>query len=172
AVLAHHGPALLAPHGEREAGVHDAAAVRLAQPDQLDHVVARARRRAELEAPLDDPPRLGDLLDLVELLEPALDLGGLGDVGLEPLDEPALLGQPRLLPRVLGLAARRLDLAHRLVEIVVAAVRAQLAAVDLDDLAGDTVHDLAVVAGHHDRAGVVAQEALEPQDRLEVEVVG
>ncbi len=49
--------------------------------------------------------------------------------------------------------------ARLLVEVVVAAVGADLAAVDLDDLADDAVHDVAVVAGHHHRARVVAQEA-------------
>src|SRR5205823_3250781 len=143
AVLAHDGPALPAAHGEREVLVDDAVAVALRDAGELDDVVAGAGRRAKLEVLLLDPARLGDLLDLLELLDPALDLRGLRNVRLEPLDEPALLGEPGLLARVLGLAALRLDLAHLLVEVVVAGVRPDLATVDLDDLADDAVHDVA-----------------------------
>src|SRR5262249_6484320 len=118
------------------------------------------------ERALLDPARLGDLLDLLELLDPALDLRGLRDVRLEALDEPALLRESCLLARVLGLAALRLDLAHALVEVVVAGVRADVAAVDLDDLADDAVHDVAVVARHHGGARIIAQPRFEPEDRL------
>ena len=41
-----------------------------------------------------------DLLDLVERLHATLDLGGLGRVRGEAIDEPLLLGQHRLLSRV------------------------------------------------------------------------
>ncbi len=45
-------------------------------------------------------------------------------------------------------------------------------AVDLGDLADHAVHELAVVRGHEQRAGKRLQEALEPDDRLDVEVIG
>ena len=45
------------------------------------------------------------------------------------------------------------------------------AAVDLDDLADDAVHELAVVRGHHQRALETLQEGLEPDQAFEIEMV-
>ena len=54
---------------------------------------------------------------------------------------------------------------------VVALVRDPLAAVELEDPAGDVVEEVAVVGDGDDGARVVGEEALEPGDRLGVEVV-
>ena len=59
-----------------------------------------------------------------------------------------------------------------LVEVVVARVGGELAAVDLDDLGDDAVHELAIVRGHQQRALVALEELLEPDQDLEVEMVG
>ena len=64
------------------------------------------------------------------------------------------------------------DGALALVEVVVPAVGGELAGVDLDDLVHDPVHELLVVGGHEDGARIAPEELLEPDDRLEVEVVG
>ena len=129
-------------------------------------------RRAEVE--VHDLALLGqlDLLDLLERLHAALDLPGLGGVGREAVDEPLLLGEHRLLPRVRGLAVGLADGALALVEVVVARVHRDLAAVDLGDLRDDAVHEVAVVAGHQQRRGLRLEERLEPDDRLDVQVVG
>src|SRR5687767_9574815 len=63
------------------------------------------------------------------------------------------------------------DRALLLVKIVVARVALDLAAVDFDDLLHDAVHHVAVVARHEDRTAIVAEETLEPEDRLDIEVV-
>ena len=55
---------------------------------------------------------------------------------------------------------------------VVALERVALAAVELEDPAGHVVEEVAVVGDGDDGAVVVAQGALEPRDRLGVEVVG
>jgi hypothetical protein len=65
-------------------------------------------------------------------------------------------------PRLLLLQPRR----------VVALERDALAAVELEDPAGDVVEEVAVVRDRDDGALVLGQEALEPRDRLGVEVVG
>ena len=102
----------------------------------LEHrdLIARARRRTEVE--LHDPPLLRqlDLLDLLERLDAALHLRRLGRVRGEAFDEPLLLGEHRLLAGVGGLAVRLADAALALVEVVVARVDGDLAAVDLGDL--------------------------------------
>jgi hypothetical protein len=53
-----------------------------------------------------------------------------------------------------------------------ARVARQLAAVELDDAGGDVVEEHAVVGDDHDRAAEVADQLLQPQDAVEVEVVG
>ena len=109
-----------------------------------DHLLARTRRLSEVE--VHDLALFGwfDLLDLVECLDPALHLRGLGGLRLEAVDEALLLGEHRLLPRVGGFLVRFSNLALALVEVVVAGIDRDLAAVDLGDLADDTAHEIAV----------------------------
>ena len=137
-----------------------------------DDLVARAGRRPELE--LDHLASLGqlDLLDLVQRLDAALHLRRLGRMRAEAVDEALLLGEHRLLARVGRLEVGLPDRPLPLVEVVVAGVGRDLAAVDLGDPADDAVHELAVVRGHEERAGERLQELLEPDDRLDVEVIG
>ena len=60
------------------------------------------------------------------------------------------------------------------VSAVVAGVRIEESGVwvDLDDRFDDRVHEIAVVRDHEDRARVIQEIALEPEEREEVEVVG
>ena len=90
----------------------------------------------------------------------------------EAVDEALLLGQLGLLPRVGRFLVGLAQLALADVEVVVAAVGDDVAVVDLDDLRDHAVHEVAVVRGHEDGGGGVAEEALQPDDRLDVEVVG
>ena len=115
--------------------VHDPFAVPLGDALERRHQLAGSRRRTEIE--LHDAPLLRqlDFLDLVERLDAALDLRGLGGVRREPFDEPLLLGEHRLLARIGGLAVRFANRALPFVEIVVARIGGDLAAVDLGDLA-------------------------------------
>ena len=142
--------------------------------DVLDHghLVAGARRRAEFE--LHDLALLRqlDLLDLVERLDAALHLRGLGGVGAEAVDEALLLGEHGLLAGEGGLLIGLADGALALVEIVVAGVGDDFAGVDFGDLGDDAVHEFAVVRGHEQRAREGLEELLEPDDGFDVEVVG
>ena len=90
---------------------------------------------------------------------------------LEPLDELDFLGQHRLLALELGLLLLLVLRPLQLVELVVAGIGGERAAVDLDDLVDDAVHELAVVRGHQQRALVALEELLEPDQAFEVEVV-
>ena len=115
---------------------------------QHHHVLAGAGGRAELEVDVLLAARRLDLVDLVELLDPALHLRGVAGAGLEALDEGDLLGQHRLLAVELRLHLLFAERALLLVEFVVAAVGGERAAIDLDDLGDDAVHELAIVRGH------------------------
>jgi hypothetical protein len=171
-VLAHDGPALAPPHQQAQVAVDAAPGVGLAHALDLEDLVPAALDPAEVEAPLDEAAGRLDPLDLVHLLGPALHLAGLGGLGLESLDEAQVLGQGGLLLLVLGLALGGIQRPRPLVGVVVARVRSHLSTVDLDDAAHHAVHHVAVVAGQQDGARVVAQPALQPDDALDVQVVG
>ena len=139
-------------------------------PDGCD-VLARARRRLELEAHrLLALGRL-DTLDLVELLDPALHLRGMAGARLEALDEGHFLRQHRLLPLELRLLLHLGDGALLAIELVVARIGIQRAAIDLDDLVDDAVHEFAVVRGHQDGAVEALQEGFEPDQAFDIEMV-
>ena len=90
---------------------------------------------------------------------------------LEALDELDLLGEHRLLALELRLLLLLVERALLLVEFVIARIGGQRAAVDLDDLGDDAVHELAVVRGHQQRAVVALEELLEPDQAFEIEMV-
>ena len=96
----------------------------------------------------------------------------MGRPRLEALDELHLLGQHRLLTLELRLALLLGERPLNLVEVEVARIGDQRAAVDLDDLADDAVHELAIVAGHQQRPLVVLEEGLQPDQAFEIEMVG
>ncbi len=138
---------------------------------EADHVLAGAGCRLELE--LHRLAALGrlDPLDLVQLLHPALHLRRVRGARLEALDELDFLGEHRLLPRELRLLLLLAQRALLFVELVVARVRRQRAAVDLQHLGGNTVHELAVVRGHQQGALVALEELLQPDKALEIQMV-
>src|SRR6202023_1033611 len=142
-------------------------------PEMLDphDLLARTRRLREIE--LHDAPLLRqlDLLDLLDRLHPALNLRRLRGMRGESLDEALLLRKHRLLPRIGRLTVGFADGSLALVEVIVTGIGCDLTAVDLGNLRDDAVHELAVVRGHQERAGTRFQKRLEPDDRLEVEMV-
>ena len=178
AVDADHGDLLLAPdHPGDPAEDRFLAPVGtgpdLAEAVEPDHVVAAARRLGELEF---DGPLLGrdlDPLDLGDLLDPRLHLGGMGCPRREAGDELLFLGEHLLLAAVAGQKLLAPDLPFPEVEIVVAAVGGDRAVGHLDDAGHHPVHEFAVVAGHQKRALERAGEPLfEPDDRFHVQMVG
>jgi hypothetical protein len=133
-------------------------AVGLRQALDLDDVVPAAGRALELEAALDDAARRLELLDLVELLGPALHLAALAAWARKRSMKRISLASMACW-RSYSASRRRSRAPAPLVEVVVAGVAADRAAVDLDDLLDHAVHHVAVVAGHDHRARVVTQEA-------------
>lgn len=116
--------------------------------------------------------RLGDLVQFLDHLDPALDLGGLGSYGAEAVDEG--LDFCDLLFLILE-GSHHLVVALVLefeVAGVVSLVGGELLLVDLVDFLDDAIHEGAVVGDDEEGAGVVLEVALEPHERAEVEVVG
>src|SRR4051794_26772992 len=142
----------------------------LAQPLRPDHELAETLPRRDVD------------LDVVEL---GVALGGdqrlvvvqarllLLLAALGVLAHPVELGGDRLLARALGLLLLR-EALLLLVEParVVALERETPAPIELEDPARDVVEEVAVVRDGDDRARVLGEVALEPRDRLGVEVVG
>jgi hypothetical protein len=153
AIATHDAPALATTDGEVDAIVDDASAVAFGDALERGDLVAGPRRRAEVEFHDAALLRQFDLLDLLQCFHAALDLRRLCRVRGEPLDEALLLGEHGLLPGVGGFAIGFADGALAFVEVVVAGIGRDLAAVDLGDARDDAVHELAIVRGHEQRAG-------------------
>ena len=157
---------------ERQAIDQDLVAVRLAQVLDLDDGVAEAGtgRDGDLEL-------AGLVLGVVglgqQLLVGAESGLALRLSGLRAQAHPFELARQGALPRVDGLllAAHALQLLLEPARVV-ALERDPATAVELEDPLGDVVEEVAVVGDRHDGARVLLEEALEPVDRLGVEVVG
>ena len=146
------------------------------RPDEVafqdDDLFARPGRSPKIEVHDAPPLRQLDLLDLFERFHAALHLRGLGRMGGKPIDEPLFLGEHGLLSSIGRLAVRLAQSALAFVEIVVAGVDRHLTAVDLRDLRDDAVQELAIVRGHQQGTREFFQKRFEPDDRLDVEVIG
>ena len=105
-------------------------------------------------------------------LHARLGLPGLGGLGLEAVDEGLQVGaldlfllvRDLLLAKVLGTLALEAG--------VIADIKLRTAVVQMKDVACHAVEELAVVADQHQHAGVFQQPLLQPQHRVQVEVVG
>jgi len=157
---------------EIEAVDHDVVAVRAAQALELDHDAAGLGRIREVEVDL--LPLGWDLddLDLVQGLDPALDLPGLGGLVAELVDERAGFVDLFLLPPV-GLAQplhgrRVLDDVLRVVAVVVG----QRLEPDLGDPLDRGVEEVPIVGDEDHRARIVLEVFLQPVPRGQVEMVG
>src|SRR5580692_2062850 len=134
AVPSHDGPAFSAADGEIESIVNHARAVTLVQILKDSHLFAGSRRNAKVKLHDHAFPWQLDLLDLVQRLNPALHLGRFGRVRPETIDETLFFGKHGLLPGERCLLVGLSDRPLALVEVVVAGVGDDLAAIDLRDL--------------------------------------
>ncbi len=164
----------LAPaHDQRHVAEHTLGPVGLGQPGHLQHLPAA--RAGGLEAQHRRAARAGHQLlhlDALDLLEPALGLGGLGVLRPEALHEGPLAGDLLQGPLVAGLLlladGRLVPLERR----VAAGVERDGPVVDVQGVGGDVVQEALVVGDHHRAAGVGVQELLQPADGQDVQVVG
>lgn len=114
----------------------------------------------------------GDVVELFEHFDAALDLGGFGGFGAEAFDEA--LDLFFLLVEVLFLGGELLDAADAGFGVVVvrAVVHGGPSGIDFEGFGGEGVEEVAVVGDEEKGAGEGAEVALEPFDGREVEVVG
>ena len=116
--------------------------------------------------------RRGDALHARQRLEAALRLARLGGLGAEALDEGLHVADLALLARVQRRLLGQLGGALLLEGRIVATVGARPPVLDVDDAVADAVEELAIVRDQQQRAGIGAQPALEPEDGVDVEMVG
>src|ERR1700730_17529118 len=140
----------------------------LAQPDRLDHELAEAR-----------PGWQHDLRGFRRLLAALRDQCLIGRdprlalclAGARALSDPFQFAFQGAAARLLGLALAQ---EPRLLLFepagIIALERDAVAAVELEDPAGDLVEEIAVMRDGDDGAGIIAQKALQPGDRLGVEM--
>ncbi len=139
---------------------------------ELHHHAAGARRRGEPQAHRAAAARRRfDPLELVQLLDARLHLLRLRVLVAEALDEP--LGLCDLPPLVLGgrlrLLGAQLALLHERREVP--GVGNQERVLDLHDPCRDPVHEVAVVGDEDHRPLVGAEEPLEPDHGLQVQMI-
>ena len=145
----------------------------IADGDAIEHDERRLEllRARKIEHDRRVPHGLGDRLHRGERLEPALRLArGVRlvapaiDIGLQLLGLGLLLAAHRLgLRRALGPLPRK--------GVVVAAIERQPAALDMQDVVGDIVQKIALMAHHDEAAAIGFEEGLQPHGSLEIEVV-
>jgi hypothetical protein len=160
-------PALAAAHLEVEPLIDGAAAIGLVHALQADDVLARARRRLG-NSNITTWRRLlgGSTRSILSSFFTRLCTCAAWEArALNRSMNFDLLGQHRLLALELRLLLLLGERALLLVEAVVARIGGERTAIDLDDLADDPVHELAVVRGHHQRA-LEAFEEISSQIRL------
>ena len=113
-----------------------------------------------------------DALDLLQFLDPALHLLGLGRLVAEAVDEDF-----QLLDAIALVAIGGFELLQALglrvqIFFVVAAVKVNPLVPDLDDLVDGHVEKIAVVRDQHKSVGIVAEIFLQPVAGFEIKMVG
>ena len=156
-----------------DAGVHDFLAIGVVDVGEADGALAAALGLREIEA---DFFRLAggglDFFHALDLLELALGLRGFAGFRAEAVGEFLEAGDVALLVFVGGEELLLGGFALDEVVVVGATVAGELGLADFEDAIDELVQELAVVGDHEDRAGIIFQIILKPEEGLEVEVVG
>ena len=171
AVRPHHADAVARLHEQRQVAKQGLVALRLAGAAQLQDRLAQppARRQTQRHRPGALLVRLG-VHRRVEAIDARLLLGGArlrptaNPVQLAPHERRALLLAHLFVRQPLGLLLQKSGVA--------AHVRAQLAAIQLQDARHHAVEKIAIVRHQQQRALVPAQPLLHPLDGGGVQVVG
>ena len=172
AVLAEQGNAVVGVDAQRQLREHDMVAV--AGRDVLEH---QHRRRHLLGLRKDDGRdalrfRNDDGLHLLQRLDAALRLAGLGGLGLEAVDEGLEVLGLRVLLGLGGLEQVELHRPLLLEAVEAAGVERQFAVFEMEDRIDGAVEEVAVVADQQHGVRIAGEIVLKPQRAFEVEIVG
>ena len=173
AIASHKGNLLPSRNQQVDVFEDDLVAIRLAHMIQFQRHLARMRRRGKLEVDGRAVDVVNDdFIHLFEQLHTALHLFGLGRLVAEPLDERLYILDFALLV----LVGRALHVDTLLTQADILGIRhlvvIDFAIRDFHRADGDVVQEGSVVRNHQDSTIIGFQEAFEPLDGLDVEVVG
>ncbi|VVN49389.1 hypothetical protein PS639_06357 [Pseudomonas fluorescens] len=151
---------------------HGFVAVTQTRVGQVDQRTGDLRRLAEDKVERGIDVGGGQLFHPLQRLDPALGLSGLGGLGLEPGDiafhvrtlHLLLLVGLLLLGQTLGTGAFECG--------ITAAVQGDLALIDVGHVIDHGIEEVAVVGNQHQGAGIAFKPLFEPDDGVEVQVVG
>ncbi len=164
--------AVAAHHGGGEVVDQHAAAVGLVHVLEVDHLLAGGLRigRRHLHVAAEVASLGAFHAQRLQRTHAALVAG---TPGLDALADPHFLLCQLLVEQRIGLGfGMQAFLAPAQVVVVVAGPVGQRAAVDFDDARGQRAQEAAVVGDEDDAAGELLEEAFQPADRFDVEVVG
>ena len=136
------------------------------------HGVGQLRRLLKFEGEVRTGQHRCEALHALQCLDTALRLLGLGGLGLEAVDELLQMGDLFLLTRIGGLLQGDLLRPHFLEGSVVAAVAVELGVLDMHCDLRDGVEEFAVVADDEQSAGIALEPAFQPDQGVQVQVVG
>ena len=136
------------------------------------HGVGQLRGLKKIEMEVGAGQHRGELFHTLQGFNTALRLFGLGRFGFEAVDKLLQMGDFLLLAGVGRLLQYHLLGALLFKRGVVAAIAHQLAMFDMDGDLGNGIQKLTVVADDEQRAWVAAQPAFQPDQSIQVQVVG
>ena len=171
AVWTDQGEAVAALDMKIHAAEHANVAVGLRGVAQLDYRASAPRARGKGEVHLLPFGRHFDWCDLLQHLDPALDLLRLGRLVAKAVDEELYPGDVLVLLLLRGPEPGDPRVAIRQVGAVGARIRVKGTEIDVGDGGDDGIEEVAVVRHEDHRVRVLDQELLQPVPRLEVEVV-
>ena len=148
------------------------AAVAEAGVAQVEHGVGQLARFVEGEAEFGIGQHRRDLFHALQGLDAALRLLGFGGLGLEAIDELLEVRDLVLLAGKGGLLLADLLGPHVFETAVVAAVAGEFAVVDVQGDLRYRIQKFAIVADDEQRAFVAFEPAFQPDQGVEVQVVG
>ncbi len=149
--------------------LHPVAGIDVFQHQQR---IGRLERLAELEREGRRDVQGSQFLHLRQHLHAALRLSCLGGLGAEAVDERFQVRALALLLLVLGRREHHRRGALALEARIIARIALQLPRVDVRDDVDHAVQEIAVVRDHEQCSGVALQPLFEPENGVEVEVVG
>ena len=172
AVYSHQRNAVAALDHEIDVAKYFLLAIGLRHPDELGHDPARGLGLREGEVNRLLFLRQFDALDLLQFLDPALHLLGLGGLVAEAVDEDFQLLDALALVAIGGFELLQPLRLRVQILCVVAVVKMNALVPDLDNLVDGHVEKIAVVRDQHKRVGIVAEILFQPVAGFEIKMVG
>ncbi len=173
AVASEHTDARTAPDRQVDiAQDHVVGAVAGRQRLRAQHRIGTAIGFVQGEIDFVRPARRQYPYHAFERLDPALHLTRLRCLGAEALDEGFELSDPLALAVALALELHPALCLLLLEGTVAAGIADQFRLFEMQDGLGDAIDEIAVMRDECQRARIARQPAFEPEDRIEIEVIG